>query len=224
MIRQANDLAKTERGNDPIVITFVHGWKNNAAETNGNVAGFEAALQEVYRRFGKSHHVIGIFIGWRGNLIKDSWPVQQQLSYYNREATAIRVPGASLSSALTQIATRTHENEHALAIYIGHSFGGLLLERTLSEATASQIAQTTIFTQEANAAPKGSQEANEKAVAAEARNRRARRSRHLHQSRGRCNRSQADARFPDLQQIQLSAHRAERDDRRHLCCSQLKSV
>ncbi|HMD22216.1 MAG TPA: alpha/beta hydrolase [Alloacidobacterium sp.] len=166
VIRQANDLAKTEPGNDPIVITFVHGWKNNAAETNSNVAGFKAALQEVYRRFGKSHHVIGIFVGWRGNLIKDSWPVQQQLSYYNREATATRVPGASLSSALTQIATRTHENEHALAIYIGHSFGGLLLERTLSEATASQIAQTTIFTQEANAAPKGSQEATEKAVAA----------------------------------------------------------
>jgi hypothetical protein len=166
VIRQANTLAKTEPGNDPIVITFVHGWKNNAAETNGNVAGFKAALQEVYRRFGKTHHVIGIYIGWRGNLIKDSWPVAQQMSYYNREATAIRIPGATLSSTLTQIAMRTHENEKALAIYIGHSFGGLLLERTLSEATASQIAQTTIFTQEANAAPKDSQEAHEKAIAA----------------------------------------------------------
>lgn len=166
VIRQANDLAKTEPGNDPIVITFVHGWKNNAAEANGNVSGFKAALQEVYRRFGKTHHVIGIFIGWRGNLIKSAWPMQQQFSYYNREATAIRVPGASLSSALTQIAARAHENEHALTIYIGHSFGGLLLERALTQATASQIAQSTIFAQEAHAAPKGSQEANDKTVAA----------------------------------------------------------
>ena len=166
VIRQANDLAKTNPGNDPIVITFVHGWKNNAAVTNDNVVGFKAALQEVYRRFGKTHHVIGIFIGWRGNLIKSAWPVQQQFSYYNREATAIRVPGASLSSALTQIATRTHENDHALAIYIGHSFGGLLLERALTEATASQIAQTTIFIQEANVTSGDPQEASEKRVAA----------------------------------------------------------
>jgi len=166
VIRQANDLARSNPGHDPIVITFVHGWKNNASETNGNVAGFKVALQEVYRRFGKTHRVIGIFIGWRGNLIRDSWFVAQQLSYYNREATAIRVPGATLSSALTEIAARTHENEHALAIYIGHSFGGLLLERTLSEATASQIAQASIFSQEANAAPKDSQESNEKEIAA----------------------------------------------------------
>ena len=166
VIRQANEFAKTNPGNDPIVITFVHGWKNNAAMKNANVAGFKAALQEVYRRFGNTHHVIGIFIGWRGNLIKDALPVSQQLSYYNREATATRVPGATLSAALTQIAVRTHENERALAIYIGHSFGGLLLERSLSEATASQIAQTTIFAQEANTAPKDSKEATEKSIAA----------------------------------------------------------
>ncbi|HUN86131.1 MAG TPA: hypothetical protein VMU48_17255 [Terracidiphilus sp.] len=148
LIRQANNIAKPGQS-DPIVITFVHGWKNNASEENGNVKGFQAALQEIYKRVKGTHHVIGIYIGWRGNLIHSYFPVAQQFSYFNREATAVRIPGAMLSSALTQIATRTHENPRALAIFIGHSFGGLLLERALSQATASQIAEASIYSQEA---------------------------------------------------------------------------
>ena len=158
IIRQTNDAAAADQGkSDPIVITFVHGWKNNASLTNDNVAGFEAALQEVYRRF-KPHHVIGIYIGWRGDLVHSYFPVARQFSYFNREATAIRMPGATLSSAVTQIATRTHENPRGLAIFIGHSFGGLLLEHTVSEATASQIAETTIYTQEAEEAARSQED------------------------------------------------------------------
>ena len=148
VIEAANREAEPGKS-DPIVIAFVHGWKNNASEQNDNVKGFKLALQSVYKEFHATHRVIGVYIGWRGNLIKPSWPVSQQLSYYNREATATRVPGASLSSALTQIAMRTHENKNALAVFIGHSFGGLLLERAVSEATASQIAQASIREQEA---------------------------------------------------------------------------
>ena len=158
LIRQTNRLAQGGPGEtDPIVITFVHGWKNNASWTNDNVRGFSAALQEVYRRFGKTHRVIGIYIGWRGDLIRSYLPVARQFSYFNREATAVRIPGATLSSALSQIAARTHENSRALAIFIGHSFGGLLLERVLSQATASQIAQATISRQEAATASSPSQ-------------------------------------------------------------------
>lgn len=158
VIRRANADAHA----DPVVLTFVHGWKNNASPDNGNVAGFKVALQDLYARLHESRPVIGIYIGWRGNLIRPSWPVAQQMSYFNREATATRIPSASLSSALTQIAMRTHENRRALAIFIGHSFGGLLLERAISEMTASQIAQATIYAQQAAALPAGSADAAEK--------------------------------------------------------------
>ncbi|HEY1500644.1 MAG TPA: hypothetical protein VGF88_13780 [Acidobacteriaceae bacterium] len=169
VIRRANDDARGNPGHsDPVVITFVHGWKNNAAEDNANVAGFKVALQDIYSRLGNSKKVIGIYIGWRGNLISRYWPVAQQLSYYNREATATRIPGATLSSALTEIAVRTHENSRSLAIFIGHSFGGLLLERAVSEAAASQIAQATIYAQEAGALPAGSEEASQKLALASA--------------------------------------------------------
>jgi hypothetical protein len=158
VIRRANAGAH----GDPVVITFVHGWKNNAAPDNANVAGFEVALQDIYARLQRKRPVIGIYIGWRGNLIRPSWPVAQQMSYYNREAAATRIPSASLSSALTQVAMRTHENPRALAIFIGHSFGGLLLERAVSQATAGEIAQATIYAQEAAALSVGSAESAEK--------------------------------------------------------------
>lgn len=163
VIRRANRYAEaTASPSGPVVITFIHGWKNNAAPDNGNVAGFEAALRDLYQRLHRTRPVIGIYIGWRGNLIRKAWPVAQQLSYYNREAAATRIPGATLASALTQIAVRTHENRRAQAIFIGHSFGGLLLERAISEATASSIAQATIYSQEGGALPRGSPEAAEK--------------------------------------------------------------
>lgn len=147
LIIQANRAATEGQQGDPIVITFIHGWKNNAKPGNDNVKGFKVALQEVYRRFGRSHKVIGIYIGWRGDLIQSYFPVAQQFSYFNREATAIRIPGATLSTALTQIATYTHERAGSYAIFIGHSFGGLVLERSVSEAMASGVAAEKIYAQ-----------------------------------------------------------------------------
>jgi hypothetical protein len=74
----------------------------------------------------------------------------------------------TVASALAQIAARTHELPAGLAVFIGHSFGGLLLERSLSETTATQIAQETIFSQQAQEAAeraKNSTDPHEKEVA-----------------------------------------------------------
>jgi len=79
-IRKANDLAGSLPGADPIVLTFIHGWKNNASETNDNVSGFKAALQEVYRR-SQPHRVIGVYIGWRGDLIRSYLPIARQFEF-----------------------------------------------------------------------------------------------------------------------------------------------
>ncbi len=152
LIRRANDAAGNDPAKAPIVIVFIHGWKNNAAWGNDNVRGFKSSLQVIYGRNRGTRPVRGIYIGWRGDLIPASIPVARQFSLYNREATAIRIPGATLSSALTQIALRTHENKDALAIFVGHSFGALLLERTLSEMTASQLSVENIAQQEADTA------------------------------------------------------------------------
>ena len=69
-----------------------------------------------------------------------------QFSFFDREAAAVRIPGASLSSAFAEIALRTHENRYAQVVFIGHSSGALLLERSLAPTTANAIVQQMAFT------------------------------------------------------------------------------
>jgi hypothetical protein len=129
----------------PVILTFIHGWKNNAdrnpRDPNGNVVGFEGVLEYLAeatengkRIFGDSP-VVGIYVSWRGDLISKNFPASRNLSYFNRERAAIRIPGASMTAALTEIMLETHRGSpDALAIMVGHSFGGLVLERTLTQA------------------------------------------------------------------------------------------
>jgi hypothetical protein len=134
----------------PVIVTFIHGWKNNAdrnpRDPNGNVIGFEGVLEYLAeakengkRIFGDSP-VVGIYIGWRGDLISKYFPVSRDFSYFNRERTAIRIPGATMTAALTEIMLETHRgNTDALAIMVGHSFGGLVLERALTQAMTDYV-------------------------------------------------------------------------------------
>ena len=139
-------IDKAKRANTPpIVVTFLHGWKNNADDRdrrqNHNVTAFESVLEflkmpAVY----PNHPVVGIYISWRGDLVPPYWPARRLLSYFNREDAAIRIPGPSMTAALTQIMLRTHASRpDAFLAMVGHSFGGLALERALSQAMTDYV-------------------------------------------------------------------------------------
>ena len=142
----ANALAGERPGSAPLVVRFVHGWNHNASETDSNVAGFKQVLERLWSQYGGRRKVIGVYVGWRGLRVKRSWPLAMQFSFFDREAAAVRIPGASLSSAFAEIALRTHENRYAQVVFIGHSFGALLLERSLAPTTANAIVQQMAFT------------------------------------------------------------------------------
>ena len=148
-------IDKAKQHPHPIIVTFTHGWKNNALDdrpkhVNGNVYGFEGVLDFLKDatknrgRFGDSP-VVGIYIGWRGNLVSEYSPVRQQFSYFNREGAAIRIPGASLTSALTKIMQEAHSpmpnpgDTPPVLVMTGHSFGGLVMERALTQAMTDYV-------------------------------------------------------------------------------------
>lgn len=136
MIERATSLPRP-----PVVAVFIHGWKNNArneeGRRNGNVIGFEGILEYLRQSVYPDSPIVGLYIGWRGDLIPSYWPVRRQLSYFNRENAAIRVPGPSLTNALVSVATTAHQrNPGSYVLMIGHSFGALVLERALSQAMA----------------------------------------------------------------------------------------
>lgn len=143
--RALEEIRQSVAGNQrTVVMVFVHGWKNNSAENNKNVHGFS----EVIRYLGQTYcePVIGVFISWRGDLVTKYMPVSRTLSYFNREKAAIRVPGSAMTDVLNQIILAAHTlptnytgADRPKVILVGHSFGGLILERALSQATLSKI-------------------------------------------------------------------------------------
>jgi hypothetical protein len=163
---------------EPLILTFVHGWKHNASmgKNSGaddpNIIGLEAVLNRLHSSEWKNHVVIGIYIAWRGDLISAYWPISRQFTYWNREATAARVGNTSLTEALIEISDTARKRGMCgvsnacrgssdcvidagppqgppgpaprtsctpLLLLVGHSFGALVLERALSQATATRM-------------------------------------------------------------------------------------
>jgi hypothetical protein len=175
--------ASKEGQHTPVVATYVHGWKSNADNRsdrlngqNDNIVGFEGVLEYLKAKYPE-RPVVGVFVSWRGDLISKYWPLRRQLSYFNRERTAIRIPGVSMTDALTKIMVHARANTpNALVLMIGHSFGALVLERALSQvmtdfverhkALASRSdgdgawADLTVFVNSAAAATEGKQMLN----------------------------------------------------------------
>ncbi|MEK6300015.1 MAG: hypothetical protein AABO41_04780 [Acidobacteriota bacterium] len=136
-LQSIND-AKARGNGQVIVVTFVHGWKNNASDDSGNVWGFRDELKDIAGRSGNIP-VVGVYIGWRG--AATNVPFLKELSFGNRRNAAIRIPGANITEALHKImrTTKQGENDRSKCVLIGHSFGGMVLERALTQSMVSLI-------------------------------------------------------------------------------------
>jgi len=115
----------------PLVVTFVHGWKNNAQLDNGNVWGFRRILAGLSWQFNgslrdelftKLSHdakargttppsrealraltvpVVGVYIGWRGAVI--SAPILKEFTFFDRHVKSQNVSGAHMVEALLRV-------------------------------------------------------------------------------------------------------------------------
>jgi hypothetical protein len=140
-LERALDLIK--RTPHPLVVTYVHGWHNNDAPGNGDVASFSGALGELAQSAEvqkTGYHVIGVFLGWRGEII--TAPLLNELTFYNRKAAAERLASNfDCYDAIAAIseAARTDHPEGQYTILMGHSFGGLVVERSVAHAINAEM-------------------------------------------------------------------------------------
>ena len=138
-LQNALDLIRvTEK---PLVITYVHGWQNNVQ--SDDVAKFESLLARLNRApaiRAVGFHVVGVYLGWRGRLTPV--PVLKEVSFWNRKATAERL--ASNYDCYDAIASiseeaRKHGRARNYTVLLGHSFGGLIVERSVAHAVNAEI-------------------------------------------------------------------------------------
>jgi hypothetical protein len=149
--------ARTARaGAKPMIVLFVHGWKNNASEDSGNVWGFRQVLAGLALNASLSaptEEVVGIYVGWRGATI--TAPVLKEFTVFDRHHAARHVPVPVMSGALQRLMEAAKESaispSPATMVMIGHSFGGAVLEiavappltRAVREARAAHAKTVT---------------------------------------------------------------------------------
>jgi pimeloyl-ACP methyl ester carboxylesterase len=127
-------LKKTERR---LLVVYIHGWLNNA--TSGDVGNFKGFLSRLSQsRQVNIHHytVFGVYFAWPGKTI--DIPYLQYLTFWNRKQAAERIASnGDCLDAIEQLSqtARLHENNYVFLI--GHSFGGLILERTVEHTLRS---------------------------------------------------------------------------------------
>ena len=139
-LKNALDLIhKTDK---PLVITYVHGWQNNVE--SGDVNNFESLLLRLDRAPAirkAGFNVVGVYLGWRGKLTPV--PVLKELSFWNRKATAERLASNydcyDAIASISEEARKDHGTRRQYTVLLGHSFGGLIVERSVAHAINAEI-------------------------------------------------------------------------------------
>lgn len=140
-----------------VVVTFVHGWKNDSSVCNGNISCFREVLEVLAKLEKAFEHlsgraarpVIGIYVGWRGGSI--AAPTVKQLSFWGRKHTAHAIGDNGAVTAfigrlrrIVDLSTpRNTEgaSRNTTVISVGHSFGAALLYSALATSLNRQVGE-----------------------------------------------------------------------------------
>lgn len=139
-LQNAVDLIK--RTPRPLVITYVHGWHHGAG--SADVGKFSDWLAEISRTQlirDSGFHLIGVYLGWRGEAT--TVPVVRYLTFFSRKAAAERLASNfdcfDAIAAVSQAARESHRADGQYTVLIGHSFGGLVVERAVAHAINAEM-------------------------------------------------------------------------------------
>ncbi len=121
----------------PLVVTYVHGWHNDSGSED--VERFSKFLQQVASApsiQGQQYNIVGVYLAWRGDLTKV--PLLTELTFYSRKSAAERLANNfdcfDAISSIAEAARGHHSRTARYTILIGHSFGGLVVERAVAHA------------------------------------------------------------------------------------------
>jgi hypothetical protein len=166
-IDKAQEIASSMK-REVVVITFVHGWHNNASpydEEHKDLGSFKTVLQDLSDRYSRDFPntppiLVGIFISWRGQVFSRDLVA----TYWNRRNAAVRIGSLSLTEVIVRLMFQTKgvplgpdpanscqsnpAKKYSHFVVIGHSFGARALEHAVAQPMLSLVLERQAQAQE----------------------------------------------------------------------------
>jgi hypothetical protein len=154
VIKNAKQRVESGQYNELMVVTFIHGWKNNASPWDENhkksLYGFKTILQQLALEH-PNREVVGVFIAWRGQ----SQTGDLFDTYWNRRDAAVRIGGPSMTEVMFRLmfatkgvqsppdpakgCQRSGLDPDSFFMAVGHSFGARILEHAMAQPLIAMI-------------------------------------------------------------------------------------
>ena len=104
------DEADRRSNHHALVLVFIHGWKNNAGQSNNNVVDFRKQINrmasDVCGKNVATCGVAGIYFGWNGDAVKREWGTLRQASLFDRRGVARQVASGDIGNSLLAVMKR----------------------------------------------------------------------------------------------------------------------
>jgi hypothetical protein len=134
------DVLATLKGQKPIILVFVHGWKHDGRSNDENLQQFMALLAHTAGKVDRP--VLGVFGAWRGMTWYDGLGITENLTFWGRKEAALRVALGSVREMLGHLRDfRQGERDLAVLVIVGHSFGGLLVYAAVAQSLIEAAAR-----------------------------------------------------------------------------------
>jgi len=152
-------IEKASLNKNTVVHVFIHGWHHNASESDRNFQDFQKTLVHLQDKLDDPEyararellnlkegvHVIGLYVGWRGRSLP-GW--LNYLTFWGRKSAAERVGDGDLREFFVKLqniymdrntSRSTGKPTFMGLVTIGHSFGGQVLFKAVSDAFENDL-------------------------------------------------------------------------------------
>ncbi|MEM0968410.1 MAG: hypothetical protein AAGJ31_03595 [Verrucomicrobiota bacterium] len=130
----ATDIIDESWRKETVIYLYVHGWNHSSdpGRATGDLARFSEFILNLNETRSERTH-LGIYLAWPGDPKRD---ILGPVSFPGRRAATNRMASPAFTDTLSYIRKRANQPNHSgkrkTVVFLGHSFGGRIVERTMT--------------------------------------------------------------------------------------------